>query len=292
MPARAGTVEGMRGEPNHLGDYLRARRALVTPEQAGVPASAGRRVPGLRREEVALLAGISADYYLRLERGRDRNPSEQVLAAIAGVLRLGDEGRAHLLALAAAKPRRPLPRAEVVPDSVVKLLPAFAGPAFVQGRYFDVLAANEPAVAFSPRWSAGRNQLLDVFLDPAEAALHPDWDGTTACYVSSLRRSIGSGTDDPRFVALVEELTTSSPRFRDLWSRHDVSTQRGTSLRLDHPRVGALRLHRDRLDVSGTDGLHLVVLHPEPGSRDAEKLAELRPTRGAPAPWAASASWS
>ena len=285
----------MSGEPNHLGDYLRARRALVTPEQAGVPATGGRRVPGLRREEVALLAGISADYYLRLERGRDRNPSEQVLAAIAGVLRLDEEGTAHLLALAAARPRGHRSHTEVVPDGVVQLLSAFSGPALVQNRHFDVLAANEPAVALSPRWSAGRNQLLDVFLDPAERALYPDWDGTTACYVSSLRRGIGADTGDPRFAALVAELTAHSARFRHLWSRHDVSTQRGTSLRFDHPRAGALRLHRDRLDVSGTDGLHLIVHHPQPGSPDEEKLASLtglRPTRGAPARWAASASWS
>ncbi|WP_434440560.1 helix-turn-helix domain-containing protein [Lentzea sp. E54] len=289
----------MSGEPNHLGDYLRARRALVTPEQAGIPAGGGRRVTGLRREEVALLAGISADYYLRLERGRDRNPSAQVLESIARVLQLGDEGTAHLLDLVAVKPRRTRrrPRPETVPDSVVKLLSTFSGPAFVQGRYFDVLASNALAVALSPRLAAGRNQLLDVFLDPAEIALYPDWDETTACYVSSLRRSIGSDTENPRFVELVGELALASPRFRVLWSRHDVSTQRGSSLRFDHPEVGALRLRRDRLDVSGTDGIHLVVYHPEPGSADAEKLALLgsaavRPTRGAPAPSAASASWS
>jgi hypothetical protein len=139
------------------------------------------------------------------------------------------------------------------------------------------------AVALSPRLAVGRNQLLDVFLDPAEMALYPDWDDTTACYVSSLRRSIGSDTEDPRFVELVGELALTSPRFRVLWSRHDVSRQRATSLRFDHPQVGAMRLHRHRLDVSGTDGIHLIVHHPEPGSEDAEKLALLSSSATPPA---------
>jgi transcriptional regulator with XRE-family HTH domain len=275
----------MSDKPNHLGEYLRARRALVMPDQAGIASSGGRRVPGLRREEVAMLAGISAEYYLRLERGRDRNPSVQVLESIARVLQLGDEDVSHLLGLAAVKPRRmrPRSRAEVAPTGVVKLLSTLPHPAFVEGRYFDVLASNPLAAALSPRLTVGGNQLLDMFLNPAEVALYPDWDGTTECYVASLRRSIGPDTDDPRFIELVGQLSLASARFRALWSRHDVGQQRGTSLRFDHPQVGDLLLNRERLDVSGADGVHLVIYHAEAGSENADKLALLGSFTSAPA---------
>lgn len=168
----------MTDRPNHLGEYLRARRELVTAEQVGLPDAGGRRVPGLRREEVAMLAGISVDYYLRLERGRDRNPSVQVLQAIARVLQLDDEHLAHLLSLVSDHPRRTRrrPRKETAPASTVELLSALPHPAFVEGRYFDILAANAMATALSPRLSVGGNQLLDLFIDPAERA--STWTGT------------------------------------------------------------------------------------------------------------------
>ncbi|MEU0804232.1 helix-turn-helix transcriptional regulator [Streptomyces sp. NPDC005970] len=267
----------MTDKPNHLGEYLRARRALVSPEQAGVPDLGGRRVPGLRREEVATLAGISADYYLRLERGSDRNPSAQVLESLARVLRLDDESTTHLLSLVAGRPRptRRGPRSETVPASMVELLATLPHPAFVEGRYFDILAANPLASALSPRLSVGGNQLLDVFLDPAEKALHLDWDGTTECYIASLRRAVGVETDDRRFIELVGELSLASPRFRALWNRHDVRAQRGGPIRFDHPQIGELRLSRERLEISGTDGPHLVLYHARLGSADADKLVLL-----------------
>jgi transcriptional regulator with XRE-family HTH domain len=232
-----------------------------------------------------MLAGISADYYLRLERGRDRNPSVQVLESIARVLQLDDENMTYMLGLVADKPRRARRRrrSEKVPSTTATLLSTLPHPAYVEGRYFDVLASNRMAVALSPRLAVGGNQLLDVFLDSAEIALYPDWEGTTDCYVSSLRRSVGTDTEDPRFIELVGELCLASPRFRSLWTRHSVVAQRGTSLELDHPQVGEMRLNRERLHISGTDGMHLVILHPEPGSEDADKLAllgsaNLRPT--------------
>ncbi|MBP2337079.1 transcriptional regulator with XRE-family HTH domain [Saccharothrix coeruleofusca] len=276
----------MTDKPNRLGEYLRARRELVTPEQAGLTDVGGRRVPGLRREEVAMLAGISVDYYLRLERGRDRNPSAQVLESIARVLQLDDEHVAYLLSLASDKPRRPRrrPREETVPASTVELLPTLPHPAFVEGRYFDVLAANAAATALSPRLAVGRNQLLDVFLDPAEQGLHLDWDGTARCYVASLRQAVGTDTDDQRFIELVGELSVASPRFRDLWHRHDVANQRVTPVLFDHPQVGQLRVHRQRLAISGTDGITLVIYHADAGSADAEKLALLGSSALTPAP--------
>ncbi|MGW2325523.1 helix-turn-helix domain-containing protein [Streptomyces sp. NPDC001700] len=267
----------MSDEPNPLGDYVRARRELVTPEQVGIPAVGLRRVPGLRREEVAMLAGISADYYLRLEQGRDRNPSVQVLEALARVLRLDDEATEHLLRLGAAKPRRPRrrPRRETVPSGIVQLVATLPLPAHVEGRYFDVLAANALATALSPRLAVGANRMRDLFLDPAEHALYPGWESATVDLVAGFRESVGTDTDDPRFIELVGELSLASPRFSRLWARHDVRTCAGASMRLDHPQVGVMRLQVERLGVSAAPGQVLVIHHPAPGTDSADKLALL-----------------
>ncbi|GHF52319.1 transcriptional regulator with XRE-family HTH domain [Amycolatopsis bartoniae] len=260
---------------NLLGDYLRARRELVRPEDVGLPAAGTRRVPGLRREEVALLAGISSDYYLRLEQGRDRNPSVQVLEALARVLQLDQAGTDYLLSLAAPRPHRRRARRETVPPGTRQLLDVLGLPAFVEGRYFDVLAANALARALSPNLAVGRNRLKDVFLDPGEQALYPDWEHATVRLVAGFRESVGSDTDDPRFVQLVGELSLASDRFRRLWARHDVKTRRGMPTRLHHPQVGELTLHREKLAVGGADGQMLVIYHAKPGTEDAEKLALL-----------------
>jgi transcriptional regulator with XRE-family HTH domain len=262
---------------NPLGAFLRARRELVTPEQAGIPEAGVRRVPGLRREEVAMLAGISADYYLRLERGRDRNPSVQVLESIARVLQLDDDHLAHLLTLVAERPRqrRRRSRKETVPEGALKLLDSLAQPAFIEGRYFDVLAANDLAKALSPGLAAGGNQLRGLFLDPAEQALHPDWEDYTECFVASLRQAVGNDVDDPRFIELTGELALASPQFRKLWARHEVRPQRGTPMRFSHPQVGELVLNRERLSIGGAPSLMLIVFHPDAGSPDADKLALL-----------------
>ncbi|WP_122818959.1 helix-turn-helix domain-containing protein [Nocardioides pantholopis] len=267
----------MPTRPNVLGDYLRARRGLVSPQQVGIPDAGTRRVPGLRREEVAMLAGISADYYLRLERGRDRNPSTQVLEAIARVLQLDQAHLAYLRTLACdgPAPRRRRPHPETVPPGVATLVASLPHPAYVEGRYFDILVANGWARALSPRLVVGGNQLRDLFLDPAEQALHPDWHGSTACLAANLRHAVGTDTGDPRFIELAGELSLASPRFSDLWARHDVKTQFGAPMRFDHPQVGEMTLNRERLSVDGTDGLHLVVFHPDPGTESAEKLALL-----------------
>jgi transcriptional regulator with XRE-family HTH domain len=267
----------MSEKTNALGAYLRARRELVTPEQAGIPDLGGRRVPGLRREEVAMLAGISADYYLRLERGRDRNPSVQVLEAIARVLELDDDHFAHLLTLVSDTPRqrRRRPRRETVPPGVRKLLDALVQPAFIEGRYFDVLASNALARALDPRLVVGGNQLRDMFLDTGQQRLYPEWENVTECFVANLRQSVGNDTDDPRFADLVGELSLASPRFRRLWARHEVRGQYGTPIRLDHPQVGALTLNRERLSVAGAETLKLVIYHPDRDSDDADKLALL-----------------
>lgn len=277
------SLGGMTDDSHALGAYLRARRELVTPESVGLPQSGTRRVPGLRREEVAMLAGISADYYLRLEQGRDRNPSVQVLESLARVLQLDDAGTAHLLLLASDKPRRAhRRRKETVPAGVRKLLDSLTLPAFVEGRYFDVLAANPLAGALSPRLTAGRNRLRDVFLEPAEQSLYPDWDDAVANLVAGFRQSVGTDTDDARFIELVGELSLASAQFRRLWARHDVRFREGASVTLDHPQVGRLTLNREKLAVGGTAGQLLVVYHADRGTADADKLGLLASYRAEP----------
>jgi transcriptional regulator with XRE-family HTH domain len=272
------------GVSTQLGDFLRARRELVRPEDVGLPVAGVRRVPGLRREEVALLAGISADYYLRLEQGRDRHPSVQVLDAVARVLGLDDTATEHLLRLAADRPRsRQRPRREVVPAGVRQLLDVVGLPAYVQGRYFDVLAANDLALALSPGLSVGTNRLRALFLDPAERTLFPDWEGGTARVVAGFRERVGADTDDPRFVELAGELSLASERFRRLWARHDVRVPESTPITFAHPQVGELTLSCEKLAVSGTAGQLLCLYHAAPGSADAEKLALLA-ALAAPAP--------
>ncbi|MFJ4926576.1 helix-turn-helix domain-containing protein [Streptomyces sp. NPDC088736] len=255
---------------NRLGGYLRARRDLVTPAQAGLPPGGNRRVPGLRREEVALLAGISPDYYLRLERGRDSNPSPQVLESLARVLRLDDIERTYLFGLATAHPKAARrKRPEHVPARVHQLLAHLQIPAFVEGRAFDVLASNPMAVALSPRLRPGHNRLRSLLLDPEEQAFQQDWPRATADFVAALRTTIGDDTDNPRFVELVGELALSSARFRTLWARHDVRRLDGGTATLHHPVVGELHLHRDKLPV---DDVILVLYYPDKGTDSDEKL--------------------
>ncbi len=227
-------------------------------------------MPGLRREEVALLAGISPDYYLRLERGRDKNPSPQVLASLARVLQLDDVERTYLLGLASARPRTPRrKRPEHVPARVHELLAHLRIPAFVEGRAFDVLASNPMAVALSPACDPARTGFRSLLLDPEEQAFHQDWTAATADFVAALRTTIGDDTDNPRFVALVGELALSSQRFRTLWARHDVRGLDGGTATVHHPVVGELHLHSDKLPVGD---VILVVYYPDKDSGSDEKL--------------------
>jgi transcriptional regulator with XRE-family HTH domain len=258
---------------NRLGEYLRARRALVSPEQVGLPAGSNRRVSGLRREEVALLAGISADYYLRLERGKDTNPSMQVLQSLSRVLRLDDVESKYLMGLGTSPPTsRRRRRVERVPARLHDLLAVLDAPAFVEGKYFDVIAANPLAIAFSPRLAPGNNRLRSMLLDPEEREFHVDWEGAVGDFVALFRNSISDDVDDPRAIELVGELSLASTRFREQWGRHDVRPFVGGAAEVVHPVVGSLQLHREKLRI---DDLVLVIYYPERGSPSAEKLGML-----------------
>ncbi|MFG3103665.1 helix-turn-helix domain-containing protein [Streptomyces sp. NPDC048182] len=260
---------------NVLGEYLRARRELTDPADVGLRAMGVRRTPGLRREEAATLAGISADYYLRLEQGRDRNPSPQVLRALARVFRLDETATEHLLSLGAARPAAPGRRREAVPAGVRQLLDAINLPAFVESRTFEVLAANRRATAVSPNIRPGANRLRAIFLDPEEQALYPDWSQAAKGMVAGFRASVGSDVEDPRIVQLVGELSLASDTFRKLWARHEVAALAGGTLRLRHPRAGLLELRREKLPLSDSGGQILAIYHAEPGSDSARALEAL-----------------
>lgn len=260
-------------QENRLGEYLRARRELVRPATVGLPEDTRRRVSGLRREEVAMLAGISSDYYLRLEQGRNRNPSMQVLEAIARVLQLDASSFEYVLELSTAKPRarRTHRRRETITPRIRELVHSINVPAFVAGRYLDVLASNAPAQALSPQLRVGENLLQAVFLDTDER-MHLDRREMVAMF----RRQIGSDLDDPRVVQLVGELSVASAAFRQVWARHDVRPPRGGLIRIDHPQIGPMELNLSKLAIDETGDQLLVVYHPSDAHpHGADQLALL-----------------
>ncbi|MDO8210375.1 helix-turn-helix transcriptional regulator [Conexibacter sp. CPCC 206217] len=265
-------------DDNRLGAFLRARRELVTPEQAGVTAYGRRRVPGLRREELAMLAGVSAAYYVRLEQGRDRHPSEQVIDALARVLQLDDDALEHLRALAAPTTRRrrsASARPERVRPELARLVAAQPTPATVLSRHMDVLAANALASALHPSYRAGRNIVRDVFLDAGARAQYVDVPRRCASSVASLRAAVGADLDDPRLTELVGELSLKSDEFRRLWARHDVHEKSGGSKSYDHPQLGELTLAYQSFNVPGTAGQLLLIYTAPPDSAAEQSLALL-----------------
>jgi transcriptional regulator with XRE-family HTH domain len=264
---------------NALGDYLRARRQQVHPEEVGLVPGARRRVAGLRREELAMLAGISAEYYLRLEVGRDKNPSAQVVEALAQALRLDIKATRYLHQLANPNISRwdhsVLDAAAEGLDELIDQLPF---PAIVASRYQDVLAANPIAQALSPGFAPGQNFLRWRLLDPAARELYVDWEDAVDAAVSGLRELAGTVPDDPRMQALIAELSSASPRFRESWARANVGYRLGV-LHMRHPRVGDLYLSRNQLivpHVADAVGQHILIYRAEPGSDSARALEKLR----------------
>lgn len=265
--------------PNLLGEFLRARRELTRPEDHGLPVGR-RRVPGLRREEVAMLAGISAEYYLRLERGRDRHPSAQVVEGLARVLDLDDESTAYLASLATPAPRPPR-RSRRDPEraapEIVRLLDAMPGvPAFVMGRCMDVLAQNRMAELLCGGVPGDGNIVRHVFLEPAARDLYPDWSDVAAETVAALRSSAIDAPDDPRLVTLVGELSVKSSEFRRLWARHDVRGKAAGAKRVLSPAVGEVTVRWETFAVASAPGQLMIAYFAEPGSPSEEALAALQ----------------
>jgi transcriptional regulator with XRE-family HTH domain len=267
-----------------LREFLASRRARITPQQAGLPTYGGhRRVPGLRREEVALLAGVSVEYYIRLERGNAHGVSESVLEALARALQLDEAERAHLFDLARAssatsRPRR-RPAQQRVRPGVQQLLDAMTDvPAFVQNGRLDVLAANPLGRALYSDLFDGvdtgppPNHARYTFLDPRAADFYPDWNLAAGTGVALLRAEAGRNPDDRVLTELIGELTTRSERFSALWATHDVRLHTTGTKHFRHRVVGDLSLAYESLDLAADQGQTLLTYTAEPGSTSHQAL--------------------
>jgi transcriptional regulator with XRE-family HTH domain len=270
---------------NILGEYLRARREQIRPEDVGLIGGARRRVPGLRREELALLAGISVEYYLRLEQGRDKHPSPEVIAALANALQLDLKATEYLHQVAAPRAVRAERRGvvapadghevEVVTDGADELINQFPMPAIIASRCLNVLAANPLARALSCGLEPGENFLRWRLLAPEAREQFVDWESTTDVVISGLREAAGSDPNDPQVQALVAELSARSQYFRDRWAKADVGYRPGV-IHMRHPVVGDLHLYRNRFNIPHSGGQHLLTYRAQPGSPSAAALEELR----------------
>ena len=264
-----------------LGDFLRSRRARIRPEDVGLPSYGRRRVPGLRREEVAQLAGVSVDYYIRLEQGRGPSVSDAVLDSIARVLRMNATEQAYLRAV--ARPPKKEARRRTTPPGVrpgVQLLldSMDRTPAFVLGPAMEALAWNALGDAlhgFSGLPPARRNLVRHLFLEREGRDLYPEWNAVAAQCVATLRLSAGAHADNRGVRELVGELSLKSEDFRRLWADHQVRACLYGEKRFRHPVAGLLTLSYESLTLPETPEQTLVVYTPEPGSETAERLALL-----------------
>jgi len=267
-------------------EFLTTRRAKITPDQAGVPLyGQRRRVPGLRREEVAQLAGLSTDYYTRLEKGNLRGASDSVLEAIARALHLDDAEHAHLLDLARAaragarEPRRRAPAQQVRPSLQHMLDAMTTAAAFIRNGRLDILAINPLGLAFyAPLYaSAARpvNLARYCFLDPGAENFYPDWEEAADTTVAILRTEAGRDPYNKALTELVGELATRSDAFRTRWAAHDVRLHHTGSKRFSHPVVGDLAVGFNATELPADPGLTLTVYTADPSSGSAEKLALL-----------------
>ena len=277
-----------------LGRYLKARRAQVRPEEAGLPAGAGvRRTPGLRREELAVLAGVSVDYYIRLERGRETNPSPAVVDALGRALRLRGDAyeRLHELAELASGRFSELSACSdhTVRDSVLRMLESVRPlPAYVVSRYNRVLAANPPGRRLLPGlwdWPEDqRNLTRYLFLHPLGRTLYEPWAETVALSVAHLRKVAGADPDDPELTVLVGELVLKSPEFARLWERYDVCERGGGQKNFRHPKVGPMTLTYEVMQLARTGGQRMVVYQAAPGTPDEEAMLRLESVDAHPQP--------
>jgi transcriptional regulator with XRE-family HTH domain len=272
---------------SEIRDFLTTRRARVTPQQVGLkvsPLAGTRRVAGLRREEVALLAGVSVPYYTRLERGDARGATDAVLDAIARALLLDDAERAHLFDLVraanatAAEARAPRrPSRQPVRVELRNMLEAMSGvPAYIRNGRLDLLAGNPPARAlFAPIFNSPArpvNAARFTFLDPAAAEFYPDWDAVADQNVATLRAEVGRNPYDKALSDLIGELSTRGDTFRQRWAQHEVRRHRAGAKRLNHPLIGELTFNYEAMELTADEDLYLIVCSVAPGSRDADAL--------------------
>jgi hypothetical protein len=263
-----------------LAEFLRAHREALTPEMVKLPRGRGRRTPGLRREEVALLAGVSVTWYTWLEQGRRINASTDVLRAIGRALRLDDAGQDHLVSLAhptsATGPSIALP--DEVPSALRRLIDAFdPAPAYVLGPHWQFAAWNAAEASLYPRIerleAPRRNLIWSLFGDPAVRELVVDWDIHARQVLAEFRAATISVRHDPEMDALVDELCATSAEFRQWWPEHDVARFETRLRRFNHPRAGLLTFEYQQLTPSEWPSLRVVVQLPVPGDDSAQRLA-------------------
>ncbi|MER7484176.1 helix-turn-helix transcriptional regulator [Streptomyces sp. NPDC126510] len=278
---------------HEIRQFLATRRAKITPQQAGLPAFGGgnRRVPGLRREEVAMLAGVSIDYYARLERGQLAGASEEVLDALSQALQLDDAERAHLRDLAAAQRHRPPRRTArkhkaAVPASLVRVLDSMTNaPAFIRNGRLDILAVNPLGRALYAPLFTGSARPVNIarfqFLDPTSRDFFPDWNASVNTTVSLLRTEAGRAPGDPELTGLIGELVTRSDEFRAAWAKHNVRLHHTGRKSFRHPAIGEITLDFDAMELPAQPGLTLTAYGAEPGTPDHDALQLL-------ASWAAT----
>ncbi|MFG2594941.1 helix-turn-helix transcriptional regulator [Streptomyces sp. NPDC048462] len=279
---------------HEIREFLATRRAKITPQQAGLPAFGGgtRRVPGLRREEVALLAGVSIDYYARLERGQLAGASEEVLDALCRALQLDDAERSHLHDLAAAQRQRPARRTTrraktAVPASLKRVLDSMtSSPAFIRNGRLDILAANDLGRAlYAPLFTRTAPATVNIarfqFLDPTSRGFFPDWNTSVNTTVALLRTEAGRAPGDAELTGLIGELVTRSDEFRTAWAKHNVRLHHTGHKSFRHPAIGEITLDFDAMQLPGHAGLTLTAYSAEPGTSDHDALMLL-------ASWAAT----
>jgi transcriptional regulator with XRE-family HTH domain len=266
-----------------LKDFLRSRRARLKPEDVGLPSYGRRRVPGLRREELAQLAGVSYAYYARLEQGYGETMSAEVLEAVARALRLNEEERDHLVRLAQPERQsatRAAPPPQRLRPSVRHLLDALGVPAYVVDRRLNILGWNRLATAVFGDWGRlppeERNVARLTFLSPEARERFADPDSTALRVAGVLRMNAGKSPDDAHFSSLIQELSQKSEEFQRLWARHEVSCGTvGESVRMRHPLVGEFELVHEPMALPGGAPMRMVTFHAEPGSRSEEALRML-----------------
>ncbi len=262
-----------------LGEFLRARREALKPQDVGLPEHGRRRVPGLRREEVAMLAGVSSDYYTRLEQGRESSPSSQVIDAVADALHLDAEAADHLRRLTRApqEPRALPPGHDKVNVQLLQLLDSWPEtPAFVVGPALDILAHNVLAAALHSGFQRFDNLARMVFVDPAGRDFYQDWGKAAQSCVAEIRAAYGYDPNAARVIEVVKTLSARSPEFAELWARHDVKGKTRQVKNLRHAQVGDLRIQLSAFTVNEAPHQQLVVYQAEPASPTAAAFAELR----------------
>jgi transcriptional regulator with XRE-family HTH domain len=265
---------------NEIAEFLTTRRARITPARAGLPSYGRRRVPGLRREEVASLAGMSVEYYKRLERGNVSGVSELVLEGLARALQLDEAERAHLFDLARASnpvaPKRARPVKTRIRPVVQQILDRIDAPATVRNGRLDYVGANALGRAlYAPMWESREQPVSSArftFLDPAAPDFYPEWERVASELVAHLRSEAGRNPYDRQLSDLVGELSTRSDEFRVRWAAHNVRFHRTGTKRIHHPVVGELDLSYESMDLSADDGLCVAIFTAEPGSRSQQAL--------------------